>query len=1170
MANIRRAISGAASGYIVAAAGVALAALVRYLLDPVLGWEAPLPIFIMPVVVAAAYRGFYPGLFATTLGALAGEYLFVEPRGAVTWNSVEQVRLTLFLIEGTAVSFIVEQVHKARRRIQRGEAALLASEAHYRAFFELVSVGTGYVDARTGRFIDVNEALCNITGYSREELLKRTFSDITHPEDRDIDRERYWRLVSGEVHAYSTEKRYLRKDGGVIWVHVEVAAVRGLGGELVRSVGIILDITGRKRAEEEAARQAAAAESERRRLRVVLDLLPVAVFIADAEGHIRETNPAAVQLWGGEARFSGIGEYGRDYKGWWPQTGRPLESYEWGMARALSRGEHCIAEEVEIEAFDGSRKAILNYALPIRDEEGHISGGVAINVDITDRKRAEEVLRESEQRLRATFDNAGVGISEADAEGRIVLANERFCRLVGRSLEELRGMTVREITHPDDRALTDWYLGELVEGHRSGFSGEKRYLRGDGTAVWARFTTSAVRDEQGRYVRGIVVAEDITERKRAEEALRESEERLRLAIDSTELGAFDYDLRSGRAVWSEYAKRHFGLPPDEQADSNVFRSAVHPEDREQAEGAARAALRPESGGQYATEFRTIGIQDGRERWISARGRVFFDAQGRAERMLGVTLDVTERKRAEAALRESEARERARASELEAIMDAAPAVIFISRDPECRNIVGNRASYELLRQAVEANLSKSAIDAPHLSNFRPMKDGREIPVEELPMQKAGRTGQPVRNYELDFVFDDGTRRTVLGDAVPLLDGEGRTWGVAAVFLDITDRKRSEERLLQSQKLESVGLLAGGVAHDFNNLLVGIVGNASLAQELLPPGSPAVELMESVVKIGEKAANLTRQMLAYAGKGRFVIEPVNLSDLVREMSELVRPSLSKKVALRLDLAPDLPAIEADRGQLQQVVMNLVLNAAEAIGEKAGMVSVRTSATEVDERHIRRNVSGGEVRRGTYACLEVRDTGSGMDEATLSRIFDPFFSTKFTGRGLGLAAVAGIVRGHRGAIYVESAPGKGSCFEVLFPAIEGMPEKAETEAHAAAVRGSGTVLVVDDEQIVREVASKALERSGFKVLLADSGRAAIDLFKRYPGEIAAVVLDLSMPEMSGEETLPELRRIRPGVKVLVSSGYSEAEVMRMFSDGQVYGFIQKPYTSLLLAEKVKAALS
>ncbi len=391
---------------------------------------------------------------------------------------------------------------------------------------------------------------------------------------------------------------------------------------------------------------------------------------------------------------------------------------------------------------------------------------------------------------------------------------------------------------------------------------------------------------------------------------------------------------------------------------------------------------------------------------------------------------------------------------------------------------------------------------------------------------------------------------------------------ALITDVTERKKAEDRLWQAQKLESIGLLAGGVAHDFNNLLVGVIGNASLAREMVPPGQ-AVQLLEGVIKSGEQLAHLTRQMLAYAGKGRFVVEPLNLSDLIPEISELAQPSIPGNVALQFELEPHLPLIEADRGQIQQIFMNLVLNAAEAIGGNAGAISIKTGLQVVDEAYIRANPGIKELHLGECVYLEVRDNGCGMDEATKAKIFDPFFSTKFTGRGLGLAAVSGIVRSHKGAITVMSSPGKCSSFTVLLPVTKHAVAVSSPGTQETNLLGSGTVLMVDDQELVRDVAKGILEQYGYEVLLADSGLAALDLFKRHLEQIRVVILDLSMPGMDGKEALLALQKIRPGVRVVIASGYSEAEVMKLFAGQHVSGFLQKPFTSGQLAETLKRAL-
>jgi len=403
-----------------------------------------------------------------------------------------------------------------------------------------------------------------------------------------------------------------------------------------------------------------------------------------------------------------------------------------------------------------------------------------------------------------------------------------------------------------------------------------------------------------------------------------------------------------------------------------------------------------------------------------------------------------------------------------------------------------------------------------------------------------------------------------DAYPTRDG------LAVFGRDVTERKHFNERLQQAQKLESLGVLAGGIAHDFNNLLTGIIGNASVALEELPAGNPVRGSLEAVVKAGERAAILTRQLLAYAGKGRFVIELLDLSGLVREISNLLRASIPRTVQLHLELREDLPCIEGDAAQVQQLIMNLVINAAEAVGEgKTEIVTITTGLERIEQTNIGQTIPADSIRPGRYVALEVRDRGCGMDEETMSRIFDPFFTTKFTGRGLGLAAAMGIVRGHGAALKVESAPGKGSSFKVLFPASEGQPALFQHPGREKNLAGQGTILVVDDEDAVRYVAKSVLENYGYTVELAENGKEGVEIFRKLGRQISAVLLDMTMPVMSGEEALVHLKRLRPDVPVVLSSGYEEAEATRRFTGKGLAGFVQKPYTAAGLAEKIKTVL-
>ena len=385
-------------------------------------------------------------------------------------------------------------------------------------------------------------------------------------------------------------------------------------------------------------------------------------------------------------------------------------------------------------------------------------------------------------------------------------------------------------------------------------------------------------------------------------------------------------------------------------------------------------------------------------------------------MLGRSLRYAiERHHSALALRQSQARELARATELQAIMDVVPVALMIARDAECRDVIGNRKTYDLLRMPEGGNISQSGAGGNKAMSFRMTRNGADIALEDQPVQLAARTGQPQFECEFDLQFPDGTERRLFGNAVPLFDGQEKARGAVGAFVDVTERKMAEQRLQHTQRLESIGLLAGGIAHDFNNILTAVRGTISLVLADLCPTCEVKSMLEVGVEAVDRAAGLTRQLLAYAGKGAFTRAPVSCSQVAEKAVQLARGALSGKVQLRTDLAWDLPPVIMDPTQLEQIFLNLILNGIEAIREgQGGVVTVSTS------------FSNGFVR------VAVSDTGSGMDEATQKRMFEPFFSTKFTGRGLGLAAVDGIVRSLNGRISVDSAVGKGTRIQVLLPAV------------------------------------------------------------------------------------------------------------------------------------------
>jgi PAS domain S-box-containing protein len=511
-------------------------------------------------------------------------------------------------------------------------------------------------------------------------------------------------------------------------------------------------------------------------------------------------------------------------------------------------------------------------------------------------------------------------------------------------------------------------------------------------------------------------------------------------------------------------------------------------------------------------------------------------------------------------RRAEAERAEIAESLQLLLESTGEGVF-GEDREGRCAFVNRAGAEMLGFSRDALLGRDLHTTVHHSRA----DGSPYPMEACPIHSVLRTGEPRRGRDELLFRADGSCFPVEYSANPI-KRDGRTEGVVVTFTDITEKRRSEENLLQSAKLESLGVLAGGIAHDFNNILTGILGNTSLVLESLPDGDANRVLLTEVVTAGERAADLTRQMLAFAGKGQFVLEPVDLSRAIQEISELLAATLPKPTRLKLQLAKSLPPVEADPRQIQQLIFNLVLNAGEAIGDHAGEVTVETGVRDLPGG-APAEPPFGRVAPGRYAFAAVQDNGAGMDAATRARIFDPFFSTKFTGRGLGLAAAMGIARAHHGVIRVETVPGEGSRFEFLAPLSQS--HAIPMPAAGAEVIVARTILVVDDEEIVRRTTQSVLERRGYRVLLAENGQQAVEIFRDMSDEISLVLLDLTMPIMGGEEAARFLRTIRHDIPILVSSGYNENEVAKKFAGSRVAGYVRKPYTASVLLDRIKAVV-
>jgi PAS domain S-box-containing protein len=635
----------------------------------------------------------------------------------------------------------------------------------------------------------------------------------------------------------------------------------------------------------------------------------------------------------------------------------------------------------------------------------------------------------------------------------------------------------------------------------------------------------------------------------AQEKIRErlwrSEAQLAFALEAAGgVGTWDWDLKTDLIYCNERFAKLFSVDPAVAATQGVpaadYIASIHPEDQHIVVENTQQAIA--TAGPYVVEFR-LPQKNGPDLWIYALGHAYLDAEGKPSRFPGAAMDITQRKQMEVELKV--ARDRAQQI-LESITDG-----FFALDSNFRFSYINQAGEQILDARREELLGKTLWDS--------YPEVRDTQVEHE-YRRAIRDQAPT-SFEWFF---EAWKRWFAIKAYPTHEG-----GLSIYFRDISEQRMAEEqerinqeRIRESARLESLGQMAGGIAHDFNNLLTAILGNASLLAEYL--SGEDQKMASQIVLASERAADLTKQMLAFSGRGAFATEPIDLNALVQENLTLLRTTLSRSLSVELRLSDEVCIIDADRGQMQQIVMNVLLNAAEAIGDNPGKVEIRTAfieRTRPEPSALLREV----VAAGSYALFEVRDDGCGMAPEMVKRIFDPFFTAKFTGRGLGLAAVLGIVKGHRGDIEVQTQREAGTTFRVLIPVSERpILTPAEPDFSRAVIRTGAKILVVDDEEIVRSIATVALERAGFRVLLATNGREALEMLLAN-SEISLIILDLTMPVMNGEQAIPLIKFSRPDVPIILSSGYSEAELSRRFASSGIAGFLQKPYGSTALLAKV-----
>jgi two-component system, cell cycle sensor histidine kinase and response regulator CckA len=893
------------------------------------------------------------------------------------------------------------------------QEALRESEEQYRAVFDNAGIGIDLLD-RHGRIVKVNEALLNILGYAEEELSQRTFLDITHPDDKEISKRKLESLMAGEIDSYRLEKRYVRKDGGIVWVDLWSSAVRAANGEHVGTVAVIEDITHRKLMED-------ALRGSEEKYRRIVENTQELIYQTDMDGRLIFLSPSSERLLG----YTPDESLGR----------RITRSYAYPEERTrflnlLMENGSVTHFEAELTRKDGSRSWLSTNARLLRDENGNPIGVEGVSRDVTARKIAEEALRESEQRLSQIINFLPDATVAIDREGRVIAWNK--------AIEEMTGVPAGEM------------MGKGNYEYALPFYGTRRPILLD-----------------------------------------------------------------------------LVLTPSEEMRQTYFLFT-----------ADRDVLTVETDNVTAL---------GKDKVLWARASALYDMHGTVIGAIESIRDITDRKKAEKALLESEERYRQ-------ITENSLTGIFLYQDG--RSVYANRRLAEMLGYSPEEVLS-----VPFLETIHP--DDR-LMVKE--MAKARLSGQPVPNhYELRLLHKDGSTvwSEVLSDCV---DYQGRP-AILGNVANVTQSRTLEGQLRQAQKLEAVGTLAGGIAHDFNNLLTIVMGFSELLLAEKDQKHPEYADLQKIFHAAKNGAELVQRLLMFSRKSEPKPVPTNLNKQIVQVEKLLRRTIPKMIDIQLELSADLPDINADPSQVEQVLINLGVNARDAMPD-GGKLNVKTDIVTLDAEYCGLHIGASP---GEHVVLEVSDTGHGMDKETVEHIFDPFFTTKEIGRGtgLGLAIVYGIVTQHNGHITVYSEVGKGTTFRVYLPAI---PADVEPDVEDSGIMpgfGTETVLLVDDEEFVRELGVRILTKQGYTVLQAANGREALDVFGKERSRIFLVILDLIMPQMGGKECLKEILRIDPQMKVLVASGFSADSSIKEFIQMGAKGFVNKPFRVNELVQGVRKVL-